>query len=124
MAGLVPGAPAETEGTRVAAIKELLDRGYGKATQLLAGDAEAPPLAIEFSWADATSALSAPEPISDVVANGCGVRRRGHVLMRREACDRAASIASARRRSPVYIASPRRITAKPLDVQAIPLGGP
>lgn len=33
MAGLTPGIPAEAEATRVSAIKELLDRGYGKAAQ-------------------------------------------------------------------------------------------
>jgi hypothetical protein len=70
MAGLAPGVPAEAEATRVAAIKELLDRGYGRATQPLAGDSTAAPLAVEFSWADATPAQSTPEPepISDVVA--------------------------------------------------------
>jgi hypothetical protein len=31
---------AESEAVRVAAIKELLDRGYGKAPQALAGDAD------------------------------------------------------------------------------------
>lgn len=33
---------SETDGTRVAAIKEILDRGYGKATQIIGGDANAP----------------------------------------------------------------------------------
>ena len=33
---------SETDGTRVAAIKEILDRGYGKATQLIGGDEDAP----------------------------------------------------------------------------------
>ena len=42
MAGLAPGTPAES-AVRVAAIKELLDRGFGKATLPISGDAEAPP---------------------------------------------------------------------------------
>lgn len=33
---------SETDGTRVAAIKEILDRGYGKATQIIGGDENAP----------------------------------------------------------------------------------
>ena len=37
---------AESEATQVAAIKELFDRGYGKATQLMGGDPEAGPIAI------------------------------------------------------------------------------
>lgn len=51
---------------RVSAAVALLDRGWGKPTQPLAGDRNAP-LAIDFRWADATPAQSAPEPepISD-----------------------------------------------------------
>jgi len=63
MAGLAPGERAETEASRVAAIKEILDRGYGKATQVLSGD-EDHPLAIEFSWAPMhreTPAIAAPD---------------------------------------------------------------
>lgn len=33
---------SETDGTRVAAIKEILDRGYGKATQIIGGDENSP----------------------------------------------------------------------------------
>ena len=33
---------AESEAARVAAIKELLDRGYGKSSQPLSGDADNP----------------------------------------------------------------------------------
>ena len=63
MSGVIPGIPAESETVRVAAMKELLDRGFGRATQPLAGDADAPPLAIDFRWADAAP----PQvPISDV----------------------------------------------------------
>jgi hypothetical protein len=35
MAGLASGTPAEAETARIAALKELLDRGYGKAAQPL-----------------------------------------------------------------------------------------
>jgi hypothetical protein len=43
----------------------LLDRGWGKPTQPLAGDRDAAPL--DFRWADAMPAQPAPEPepISD-----------------------------------------------------------
>jgi hypothetical protein len=43
---------------RVAAAIALLDRGWGKATQLIAGDEERPAV-IEFRWAPA----SEPEPV-------------------------------------------------------------
>lgn len=36
--------PADTDAAQIAAIKELLDRGYGKATQPISGDDDAPPL--------------------------------------------------------------------------------
>ena len=51
---------------RVSAAVALLDRGWGKPTQPLAGDADAAPLAIDFRWADATPAQSTPEPIGSV----------------------------------------------------------
>ncbi len=72
MAGLAPGTPAEAEATRVATIKELLDRGYGRATQHIAGDAEGPPVVIEFLWGDATEQpQSEPQAIDgDVEAGG------------------------------------------------------
>jgi hypothetical protein len=60
MAGVIPSSiPAESETARIAAMRELLDRGYGKATQPLSGDAEGPPLAIEFTWAPA---ITQPTP--------------------------------------------------------------
>ena len=49
MSGLVPGIRAEPDAVRVAALRELLDRGFGKATQPISGAAEGPPLAIEFT---------------------------------------------------------------------------
>jgi len=57
LAGLTPGKVAEPDTARIAAIKELLDRGFGKATQLITGDPERP-VAIEFTWAPATPAVS------------------------------------------------------------------
>jgi len=39
---------AENDSTRVAAIKELLDRGYGKATQPISGDDDGPPVLVEL----------------------------------------------------------------------------
>jgi hypothetical protein len=39
LAGLgAPGAKAESETAQIVAIKELLDRGYGKATQPISGE--------------------------------------------------------------------------------------
>jgi len=39
---------AESEATRVAAIKELLDRAYGKASQPIGGDPDLPPVSHEI----------------------------------------------------------------------------
>lgn len=41
----------------VPAIKELFDRAWGKATQPIAGDSEAPPLRIEFAGGDTQKLL-------------------------------------------------------------------
>lgn len=51
LAGLTKAAGSENEGTRVAAIKELIDRGYGKATQIIAGAEDLPPVKIEHGIA-------------------------------------------------------------------------
>lgn len=73
MAGLAPGQPAEAEAVRVAAIKELLDRGFGKSTQPLSGDAGGVPLAIDFRWADAVQpAAPALEPEPEVAEAAAG----------------------------------------------------
>ena len=69
MAGLAPGTPAEAEAVRVAAIKELLDRGFGKATLPISGDAEAPPVSITFHWADA---VTEQQPELDDAPAGAG----------------------------------------------------
>jgi hypothetical protein len=71
MAGLAPGTPAEAEAVRVAAIKELLDRGFGKAPLPISGDAEGPPVSITFHWADAVPEQQ-PEPEPDEVAVEAG----------------------------------------------------
>jgi hypothetical protein len=43
LAGLITGKPhAESEAARIAAINTILDRAYGKATQPIAGDDDAP----------------------------------------------------------------------------------
>ena len=53
MAGLAPGMPAEAEAVQIAALKELLDRGFGKVTLPISGDASGPPVIVSFQWADA-----------------------------------------------------------------------
>jgi hypothetical protein len=60
-AGLIEGERAETHAAQIAAIKELLDRGYGRATMPVAGDSSAP-LVVEFSWASEPSEPR-PEPM-------------------------------------------------------------
>lgn len=41
----------ESDAARVSAIKEMLDRGYGKASQVLAGDEEGGPIRIaKVEW--------------------------------------------------------------------------
>jgi hypothetical protein len=68
MAGLLPNEPpAEAEAVRVACIKELLDRGYGKAPLVFGDDADAPHV-IEFRWANATTNLLPGEVAPGVMA--------------------------------------------------------
>jgi hypothetical protein len=50
---------------KVAAAVALLDRGWGRPTQPLAGDGDAPPVAIAFEWAPA---LPQPEPTRTIGA--------------------------------------------------------
>jgi hypothetical protein len=65
MAGLLTDEPpAEAEAVRLGALKELLDRGYGKATTVIAGNESETPLRIDFQWAPA----SEPETTSTQVA--------------------------------------------------------
>jgi len=51
LAGLTKAEGSENEGTRVAAIKELIDRGYGKAAQIHAGSEDLPPVKHEHAFA-------------------------------------------------------------------------
>jgi hypothetical protein len=53
MAGINGNRGASNEAVRLGAVRELLDRGFGKATQHIAGDEATTPLAIDFCWADA-----------------------------------------------------------------------
>jgi hypothetical protein len=62
MAGLTRRPGIANAAVRVAAMRELLDRGYGKATQIVAGDEERP-VAIQFTWAPAQ-----PEQPKDDIA--------------------------------------------------------
>lgn len=57
LAGLTDAPGAANEATRVVALRELLDRGFGRATQLIAGDASHSPIHYTFEWAPATPAL-------------------------------------------------------------------
>jgi hypothetical protein len=51
LAGLTKDAGSENESTRVMAIKELIDRGYGKSTQPISGDDKMPPVQVEHGLA-------------------------------------------------------------------------
>jgi hypothetical protein len=52
LAGLVDGVPpAQSEQARVAALKELLDRGHGRPPQAIVGDENSPPVRTVISWA-------------------------------------------------------------------------
>jgi hypothetical protein len=67
LAGLTKARGAANEQTRVMALRELLDRGYGRATTVLAGDSEAPPVtAIQFTWAPAQPAQQ-PAPVATTI---------------------------------------------------------
>jgi hypothetical protein len=83
MAGLAvdalgqPIKGAESEATQLAALNALLDRGYGKPTQLLEDDGDTAPQVIHFTWAkagddapvvDAEAVAGAP-PLEAVPAN-------------------------------------------------------
>jgi hypothetical protein len=59
LAGVIEGNAADSQAVQVQAMKELLDRGFGRPVQPVSGDADAPPLAIEFTWAPA---ITQPTP--------------------------------------------------------------
>jgi hypothetical protein len=64
MAGINGTRGAANEAVRLGAVRELLDRGFGKATQHIAGDEQAAPMAFDFRWADATPKQAASaEPV-------------------------------------------------------------
>ena len=59
---------AQSETARVAAIKELFDRGYGKATQLLAGDPEGAPLDTRVT-VEVVSDLERAKAVASLIAS-------------------------------------------------------
>jgi hypothetical protein len=67
MSGIDGGRGTSNEAVRLGAVRELLDRGFGKATQHIAGDETTTPLAIDFCWADAAP-HSAPNDASARIA--------------------------------------------------------
>ena len=67
LSGVIPGNAAESQAVQVQAMRELLDRGFGRSTQPLSGDTEAPPVSITFRWADAVPEQQ-PEPEPDEAA--------------------------------------------------------
>jgi hypothetical protein len=71
LAGVLPGNAADSHAVQVQAMRELLDRGFGRSTQPLSGDTEAAPLNITFHWADAVPEQQ-PEPELDDAATEAG----------------------------------------------------
>jgi hypothetical protein len=71
LAGLGGSAGAETDTTRVLAMRELLDRGYGKATQPIGGE-EGKPLILEVRWAPAAIVSEATNAIAQSVIDAGG----------------------------------------------------
>jgi hypothetical protein len=53
LAGLTKAAGASNEATRVAALRELLDRGFGRPAQHIGGDDNSGPVHFSFEWAPA-----------------------------------------------------------------------
>jgi hypothetical protein len=82
LAGLTGAPGAQNEATRVAALKELLDRGFGRATQHVAGDDEAAPVSITFHWADAVAEQHPETEPDDAVEAGAA----GFVVAFGETC--------------------------------------
>jgi hypothetical protein len=49
LGGLIEGeTPAQSEAAQVAACNTILDRAYGKATQPISGDSDAPPVTFQI----------------------------------------------------------------------------
>jgi hypothetical protein len=59
MAGINGTRGASNEAVRLGALKELLDRSYGKATTVIAGNESETPVQIDFRWAPASEAETA-----------------------------------------------------------------
>lgn len=57
-----PVKGADSDAAQIAAMKELLDRAYGKVAQPLSGDDNAPAMQIDFRWADTTVTPLDPSP--------------------------------------------------------------
>jgi hypothetical protein len=64
LAGLIDGEPADTHAAQIAAIKELLDRGLGRAPLIIEGDPDRPQvIRYDFRWADAkTNTIPGDDP--------------------------------------------------------------
>jgi hypothetical protein len=67
LAGLVAGEKADTHVAQIAAIKELLDRGLGRAPLIIEGDADRPQV-IRFEWGNAKEeTLTLPEAAAPII---------------------------------------------------------
>ena len=53
-----PVTGSDSDTVQVMAMRELLDRGYGKATQMIGGDPDAGPVHMTFQW------LEHPPPVA------------------------------------------------------------
>jgi hypothetical protein len=68
MAGLLPDTPASAnEAVRLGAMRELLDRGFGRPIQPLVGEPAAP-LIVDFRWADQVPAVTTTTAVIEAVA--------------------------------------------------------
>lgn len=82
----IDGPGAANEAVQLGAARELLDRGFGRPVQAIAGDAAGPPVGITytFHWADAvTEQQPEPEPDDAAVEAGAGA---GFVVTFAETC--------------------------------------
>ena len=73
LSGVIPGNVAESQAVQVQAMKELLDRGFGRPTQPHSGDPDGMPLAIEFTWGTAIQPMPEREAIEEDSASGFAV---------------------------------------------------
>jgi hypothetical protein len=68
MAGLTDEPCATNEAVRVAALRELLDRGFGRPMQAIAADSATGSLLIDFKWADEAPASTNMSPLIETQA--------------------------------------------------------